>query len=427
MAKDEVTAPPRVHVLVDLPRKASSGGHVKSWERLAGAAVGMEGELDLTIHFSGPAAATIEVAPNVRYVDHRSIFSTSRLPFLPPVPEHADLARFHPELARSLEDADVIHTTDGFFAFARTAERVARRRGVPLVTSIHTDTPAYTAVFTAATIERVFGKGKITQLLKGAAALPRRAEERMLKRFADHQRCCAAVVVSRVDQLEPFGRRLSPERVSMLRRGIERDVFRPQPADRAWLEDAFDIPPGRIVVLAVGRLDRIKNVLTLAEAVGRVGAPLHLLCAGEGADRDAIFTRLGMRASCPGTLAPAELARVYASADIVAHASRIEDYGNVVLEALACGRPLLVASESGSHRQVIDGETGIVVAPNEPEAWARALRGVAGDAALRARLGENAARWADAIPTWRDVLREDLVSVWERARRAVSPAAAQNG
>jgi glycosyltransferase involved in cell wall biosynthesis len=423
MAKVEVTAPTKVHVLVDLPRKASSGGHVKSWERLAAAAVGLERELDLTVHFSGAAAATIDVAPNVRYVDHRPIFSTSRLPFLPPIPEHADLASFHPELARSLEEADVIHTTDGYFAFARTAERVARRRKVPLVTSIHTDTPSYAAVFTAATIERLFGTGRLARLLKDGAAIPRRAQERMLKRFVDHQRRCAAVVVSRPDQLEPFGRRLSPECVSMLRRGIERDVFRPQPADRAWLENTFDIPPGRIVVLAVGRLDAIKNVLTLAEAVGRVGAPLHLLCVGEGADRDAVFSRLGMRASCPGTLAPTDLARAYTSADIVAHASHIEDYGNVIMEALACGRPLLVASESGSDRHIIDGETGIAVAPNDPEAWARALSRVAGDEGLRARLGASAARWAvGGIPTWRDVLREDLVSVWERARRGPAQA-----
>jgi glycosyltransferase involved in cell wall biosynthesis len=411
--------PTRVHVLVDLPRRASSGGHVKSWERLAAAAVGMEDALDLTVHFAGDEVGTLDVAPNVRYATHRPIFSTSKLPFLAPVPEHADLAPFHPELARGLEGADVIHTTDAYFVFARTAERVASRHAVPLVTSIHTDTPRYTAVFTAATIERLFGHGRLARLLKEGAALPRRAEARMLKRFADHQRRCAAVVVSRPDQLEPFGRTLSPRRVSLLRRGIERNVFHPRPAERPWLERTFDIPTGRVVVLVVGRLDRIKNVTTVVEAVRRLardGLRLHLLCAGEGPDREAVFAQLGMMASCPGTIPPADLARVYASADVVAHASRIEDSSNVVLEALACGRPLVVASESGSGRYVQDGHTGIVVESNDAESWARALRRVGTDEGLRASLGARAAEWAaGAIPSWRDVLREDLVSVWQQA------------
>jgi glycosyltransferase involved in cell wall biosynthesis len=415
----DTNGPARVHVLVDLERRPGSGGHVKSWERLAAAAVGLAEALDLTVHFAGAEPETRPLADNVRFVTHRSVFSSARLPFLAPVPDHADLAPYHPELARSLERADVIHTTDGFFAFARTAERVSRRRRVPLVTSIHTDTPRYTSLFTAATIEHLFGKGRLGRLLAEGLALPRRAEARMLSRFRAHQRRCAAVVVSRPDQLEAFGRLLAPRPVSLLRRGIERDVFHPRPAERPWLEDTFDIPEGRLVVLMVGRLDRVKNVLTVVEAIERLaadGLPLHLLCAGEGADRAAIFSRLGMRASCPGALAPADLARVYASADVVAHASRIEDASNVVLEALACGRPLLVAAESGSGRHVVDGETGIVVERNDADAWTRALRRVATDEALRARLSARAAEWAGGIASWADVLREDLVSVWERAR-----------
>lgn len=408
-------------MLVDLARRPSSGGHVKTWERLAAAAVGLTGTLDLTVHFSGERSDTRALADNVRFVAHRPVFSSSRLPFLAEVPDHSDLAPYHGELARSLEGADLVHTTDAYFAFARTAERVARRRRIPLVHSIHTDTPRYTSLFTAATIERLFGNGRLARLLEEGAALPRRAEAWMLRRFAAHRRRCAAVVVSRPDQLEPFRRALSPRPVTLLRRGIERDVFRPLPADRAWLEETFDIPPGRVVVVMVGRLDRVKNVMTVVAALQRLvaeGLRLHLLCAGEGPDRLAIFERLGAMASCPGTVAPADLARVYASADIVAHASRIEDASNVVLEALACGRPLVVAAESGSARYVVDGEAGVVVETNDVASWAGALRRLATDEPLRARLGAGAAAWAAAnIASWRDVLCEDLVTVWERAQR----------
>src|SRR4051812_15199553 len=150
---EEVARPARVHVLVDLQRRPSSGGHVKVWERLAGAAAAAPELVDLTVHFAGAGATTDALAANVRFKSHRSIFSSSRLPFLAAVPDHADLAPFHPELARELQSADLLHTTDAYFAFARTAEQVAARRSVPLVTSIHTDTPRYSALFTAATID----------------------------------------------------------------------------------------------------------------------------------------------------------------------------------------------------------------------------------------------------------------------------------
>ena len=103
----------------------------------------------------------------------------------------------------------------------------------------------------------------------------------------------------------------------------------------------------------------------------------------------------------------------------MAHASRIEDTSNVVLEALACGRSLLVAAESGAGRHVVDGETGLVIENNDADAWAQALRRVACDETLRARLGHRAAQWADrGIASWHEVLREDLLAVWERARAA---------
>jgi glycosyltransferase involved in cell wall biosynthesis len=242
----------------------------------------------------------------------------------------------------------------------------------------------------------------------------------MRARLAEHQRRCAAVVVSRPDQLEPLGRLLSPARVSLLRRGVDRDVFRPRPADRAWLERAFDVPSGRIVIMVVGRIDRGKNVMTAVEAVRTLvgeGLPAHLLCVGEGPERRAIFARLGTRASCPGTLGPTDLARAYASADVVAHPSLIEETSNICLEALACGRPLLVAAESGGGRHVVEGETGLVVRGGDPTSWAEALRRVVSDEGLRARLGAAAAAWSvDGIPSWRQVLLDDLLAVWQRAR-----------
>jgi glycosyltransferase involved in cell wall biosynthesis len=315
----------------------------------------------------------------------------------------------------------VIHATDAYFAFARTAERVARRRGVPLVSSIHTDTPSYTNVYTAETIRRLFGQGWLSRWLIDRAGLPRRAEARMRRRLLRHQRQCRAVLAARPDERERLQGTLAPDRVGLLRRGMDHDLFAPAKRDRSWLEKTFDLPAGRVVVLFVGRLSSGKNVMTLVDAVAALnqggGRRLQLLCAGEGPQRPLITARLGAAARCPGVLSPEDLARAYASVDIVAHPSEIEECSNVVLEALASGAALAAAGGDGSGRLVGDRETGILVSGSTVVAWADALCTLADGPELRQRLGAAARAWAvRGIPSWRQVLTEDLLPVWTRVR-----------
>ena len=109
--------PIRVAALVDLPRSPEAGGHVKCWERLAGAAADGALPLDLTVYFSGRDRTEV-LGPGARLAHLPPLFSTAQLKFLPYVPDHTDLAPYHPRLARELGAYDVIHTTDAFFAFA---------------------------------------------------------------------------------------------------------------------------------------------------------------------------------------------------------------------------------------------------------------------------------------------------------------------
>lgn len=396
--------PLRVAVLVDLERRPDSGGHVKCWERLAQAATAMPDLLDLTVFFSGRTEEDIRLADNVRFRILPPAFSTRRIAFLGEVPDHTDLAPHHRRLAALLKGFDVLHTTDGFFAFARTAARVAKRSGTPLVNSLHTDTLRYTRIYTARTIERWVGRGRLYRWLVEALDLPGFAERRQQARLHRHQRQ-AAVVLGLPDAAD-----------HPLRRGVDRRFFTPQRADRDWLESRFAIPPGRFVVLFAGRLDVGKNVMVLAEAVAGLvaeGLPVHLLCAGEGPRRTTIESRLDGFASCPGVLDADELGRVYASADVFALPSRVEVHSNVVMESLACGTPVLVTAASGMDRVVVDGETGLVVATDGAAPWCEALRGLQADPGRCRAMRQGAVAWAARhIPTWEDVLRDDLLPVW---------------
>jgi putative membrane protein len=409
----------RVGVLVDLYWSPTAGGHVKTWERLAAAATEAGDEIDLTIHFLGQRSAMHELGPHVRYQIHPPLVSSARLPFLSEMPAHTDLAPHNPLLTPRLRGYDVIHTTDGTFASARTAARVSRWHRIPLTNSVHTTTPYYTRVFTAAAVQRLVGSGRLSRLLLDRWDVAKAAEAHMQQLLDDHHRRCAFVLASRADDRARLADMLGSERVGLLRRGMERDVFNPGRRDRAWLSTTFGIPPDRRVVISVGRLDAIKNVLVLAHAVRQLvdqGLDLHLFCAGEGADRDVVTALLGDRITCPGVLAPDTLARAYASADVCAQPAVVEELSNAVLEATSSGLPLVVAAGSGSERFVVEGQTGLVSREATPEAWAEALADLLRDPERAAVMGRDAHAWSlQHTPSWHEVFANDLLPAWRAA------------
>ena len=318
----------RVGVLVDLHWSPTAGGHVKTWERLAAAAaeptLNMDDRIDLTVHFLGDEPETRPLGPHVRYQIHRPLFSSASLPFLSHIPDHTDLAPHNPLLTSRLRGYDVIHTTDGTFAAARTAARVSRWHGIPLTNSVHTTTPYYTRVFTAVTVERLTGTGSLSRMLLDRFGVARAAEKRMQRMLDEHYRRCAFVLASRTDDRARLAALLGPARVGLLRRGIERDVFDPGRRDRQWLAATLGIPPGRQLVISVGRLDPIKNVLVLAQAIRSAERSAARICTCCARERDPIETPCSRCSAiarrCPGVLDPATLARAYASADLCAAA-----------------------------------------------------------------------------------------------------------
>ncbi|HXP72800.1 MAG TPA: glycosyltransferase [Stellaceae bacterium] len=405
----------RVGVLVDLPFGPHSGGHVKCWTRLAEAAMRRAGDLDLTVYFTGSEPRQIAIADNVRYEIVPSVFSTARVGFLSHVPDHTDLAPWHPRIAAALRGFDVIHTTDGYFAYARTALRVARRRRIPLVNSVHTNTPEYARVFTGQTIDKLFGHGLLAHVLRSRLELPEFVERRMLRRLDRYHRACDFVLVSRPSQLEPVSS-VIPGRVALLRRGIEHQRFCPKNRNRGWLATEFGIAPDKTVVLYVGRLNHGKNVGLVVDAVASLverGFPVHLLCAGDGDQRAAILARLGPYASCPGNLEPDTLAAIYASSDLFAFPSEIEEYANVVLEALASGLPVMVSARSSMGRLLIENVTGFVLPGEDAGRWADAIAALVTDPALRRDMSHAARSYAERrLPSWDDVLSSDLLPHW---------------
>ncbi|HEY2710122.1 MAG TPA: glycosyltransferase [Caulobacteraceae bacterium] len=415
--------PIRVAALVDLPRSPEAGGHVKCWERLAEAAADGALPLNLTVYFSGRQQSEI-LGPGARLAHLPPVFSTAQLKFLPYVPDHTDLAPYHPALARELGDYDVIHTTDAFFAFAKTAESVSRKRGIPLTTSFHTDTPSYTRIFTRQTIEARLGASWPARKLIDDWKVPERQGRRMDQRLAQHLRRCAFVAATRAEDHALAESMLGRSRVGHLRLGIDKKLFGPHRADRARIEAEFGVPKDRIAVLFVGRLDVGKNIHTLVDAIAALraeGVPLHLITAGVGPAAGDVRDRLGDAATVAGFVAPCELARLYASVDLVALSSEVEIRSMVGVEAMASGCPVLVSQKSGVA-ELFDNTPAMKVVASGVDDWTVALREAA--ACGRTREGMRAAALDYSrrqLASWREVLDEDLFSLWREA--AAAPAA----
>ncbi|MGH7858627.1 MAG: glycosyltransferase [Candidatus Binatia bacterium] len=192
---------------------------------------------------------------------------------------------------------------------------------------------------------------------------------------------------------------------------------RPPRADRLREE------AGRPVVLCVGRLVHYKGVEVLVDAMRDVSGVLFVVGQGgrQGELEDRIRMRgLGDRVRLLGEVDRDELVAHYHAADVVVLPStkRGEGFGTVLLEAMACGKPVISTDlGTGTSWVNVDGVTGFVVPPRDPAALAKATNELLASEQLRTRMGEagrarvrlhfTKARMLDALAeTYGSVIRE---------------------
>lgn len=173
-----------------------------------------------------------------------------------------------------------------------------------------------------------------------------------------------------------------PRRVTLIYNGVDLERFHPEQRTRhrKRTRESLGIADDAWTVLFVGSGFERKGLGPLLEAFGRLpDAGSRLVVAGKGdvSRYRAAAARLGLGDRVIWTGPRPDVERLYAAADAVALPARYEPFGNVHLEALASGLPVLTSARAGGSEIVRPGETGWVVA--EPEAAAIAL----GLAALR--------------------------------------------
>jgi alpha-1,6-mannosyltransferase len=275
-------------------------------------------------------------------------------------------------------EPDLIEIGDAFHP-AWASMTVAHRRRIPLIAFYHSNFPELAG--------RRLGKG-VQKFIEWYVRLT-------------YERCDQVLAPSRYmcDYLSSIG----VPNAECQPLGVDVDTFAPVRRNRD-LAGELNLPRGTRLLVFAGRFSKEKNIPVLTDAFSRLGAPYHLLLIGGGeAGREGNVTRIPY---CRDNL---QLASYFASADAFVHAGIHETFGLVVLEAMACGRPV-VAMRAGAIPELVTEEAGVLV---EPRAGEGALA-----AGLAAAIDSLYGRNLDALGA---AARRHVVSnySWSRALQSV--------
>jgi phosphatidylinositol alpha 1,6-mannosyltransferase len=299
-----------------------------------------------------------------------------------PLPLYPDLTLgipHYPAVSRAVREfrPDVIHLVTEY-TLGLTGLRLARRLGVPAVSSFHSNIPGTLPYY---------GLGW--------------ARERCwayLRWFHSHARItfCPSETNRRVLETQGF------RNVRVWARGVDTDLFAPR--ERSETLRRRNGSGNGLHLLYVGRLAPEKDLPVLFDAYrrlkqSRLAQDIHLTLVGDGSYSAKTRSQAPPGVTFTGHLEGTELSQAYSSADVFVFPSRVETLGNVVLEAFASGLPVVGIAEGGTLENVVDGVNGVLCAPGDPDALAAAVARLAGDADLRRQMSDNARHWAEER-TW---------------------------
>jgi alpha-1,6-mannosyltransferase len=244
--------------------------------------------------------------------------------------------------AIELLEPDLIEVGDVFHP-AWAASRVAARRDIPLIAFCHSDFPHIVGRRLGSTVQKLIER------------YVRLTYERFDQVLAPSRHTCEYLHSIGVVQAtwQPLG--------------VDVDTFHPSRRGRDLLVE-LGLPRGTRLLAFAGRFATEKNIPVLTQCFRRLGEPYHLLLiGGDEARREDNVTRI------PYCRDNHELASLLASADAFVHAGEHETFGLVVLEAMACGRPV-VALRAGALPEIVESNAGVLADPHaNPEATAANL------------------------------------------------------
>jgi len=251
------------------------------------------------------------------------------------------------------------------------ALRWAQDHDIPVLASVHTRFETYPRYYNMAFLEPIIVK--------------------MLRRF--YNRCDALVAPSQsmIDELLSMDMH---DDIGLWSRGVDRTVFASEKRDLDWRR-SLGLADDDVAIVFLGRLVMEKGLDVFAETIVQLRkrqVPHKALVIGDGPARGWFEEALpgGIFA---GFKTGADLGSALASGDVFFNPSITETFGNVTLEAMACGLPVVAAGATGAASLVVQGETGQLVPPGAntaetAERFAEAIAPYCTDNSLRTAHGE---------------------------------------
>ena len=295
-------------------------------------------------------------------------------------------------------EADVVHTHTWYAAFGGVLVRALF--DIPLVVTLHSLEPL-----------RPWKEDQLGTGYRVSTWLERLAVEQA-------ERVIAVSAQMRTDILAHFT--VSPERVVVIHNGVDANSF--HRTDRRDALARLGVTPP--YVLFVGRISEQKGIFHLLEASRRLPAGVQLVLCAAAPDTPELERRLAADvAGRPGVrwinaMVPREdVVQLYSHAACFVCPSVYEPFGIINLEAMACATPVVASAVGGIPEVVVDGETGLLVRPGDPEALADALARLLADPGRGAAMGRAGRRRVEELFAW-ERIAERTLATYEDARRA---------
>ncbi|MBB3763181.1 glycosyltransferase family 4 protein [Sphingomicrobium lutaoense] len=249
----------------------------------------------------------------------------------------------------------------------------ARKRGIPAIASVHTRFETYLEYYHLQMFEPYM-----------------RAALRRL-----YRRCDALIAPAQSTVAVLEAQRMNDE-IHIWSRGVDREQFNPERRDMEWRR-SLGIRDEEFLVAFLGRIVIEKGLDVFADVIARLKKTTpdaRVLVIGKGPAKPWFEQHLPDDAVFIGQVTGAELARAVASSDVLLNPSVTEAFGNVTLEAMACGLPVVATAATGTNSLVENGENGFLSSPGDNQGLADSLARYAADPELAARHGQEGLRRA---------------------------------
>ncbi|SER79087.1 Glycosyltransferase Family 4 [Gracilibacillus ureilyticus] len=279
---------------------------------------------------------------------------------------------------------DIIHVATPF-SIGLCGLQLAKKLNIPLVGSYHTDFDHYLHYYHLSLLSKPLW--------------------RYMEWFHQHM---ARIFVPSAHTYNQLMQR-NFRNIQIWKRGVDTSVFHPH-YDQNSIRIKYNIQQKYILSYA-GRLAPEKNIEVMAYLFKNIPEHLqnqiHWIIVGDGPSRQYLEENKSENVSFTGFLPQSEIAPIVSASDLFVFPSESETFGNVVLEALACGTPVVGANAGGVKTIIQEGFTGLLCSPQKQHEYSKAIASILENEEWRQQLGENAIRYAQK-QRWEDRFEELL-------------------